>query len=256
MLIYAFSAFILLIEQPILLLDFKSFIKGCIKFIIPYNNHFWFLQQLLIIYLLFPFIKIGFEKYPKYFLFITIFSFVLISCVETKFFEYILSPYNIMFARAPYSIIYFCLGGILEKFLTDREIRIKYRIAISIGIVVMIPIVMLLSSLYNIDHNVGDWVFDGYCTVGTFVLTVMIYLLFRINDTGKYNAFIHVVANQTMFVYIFQMPFIAYYYKFIKPLNFAIFYGNILPAIIILVVLTAVGYLLTKIKFVKWLLKL
>lgn len=266
--IIVFSSIVLLIEFPLIKYkSFGKFLSDVFLFEIPYNNHFWFLQQLLILYLLFPFLKLVFDRYKKYFFVMLLFAFVLMSVGWLSwsngggFVKAALYRYNILIEKYPFSIVYFSFGGLLEylfrkpqtiKFLQKK----KWCVFCSLFLAICIPLFMLLSYFFGQYYDIGDIVFGGYSSPVTLILTIILFLLFRINEPKGQSAFISAIANQTMFVYVFQMPVIVYWCRYLSLLSIRAFYGNILPAIIVIVFLFLLGYLLSRIKLVRWTFKL
>ena len=167
-----------------------------------------------------------------------------------------LQKYSILTQQHPFSIAYFMLGGIVEGFVRKNEpFKLKFKIIGTTILVILAISFMPLSYIYGKYLEIEDIVYDGYQLITTFVITFCIFCAFRINENYKPNKFIKAVASQTMFVYIFHYVAIQYMYKYFEVINVTQVYG-LFPSMIIFIVLTGIGYLLTKVKFIKYLFKL
>lgn len=184
-------------------------------------NFFWYIGALICIYILFPLLKLAFDKEKKAFYFFTIICALL--TFGYKFINEIvllLSPFTNMFENGidlpvvtmfnpfrgsyGYSFVYFCVGGIIgenrDKILSISK---KKRNIVSIfGILFSCACLFVIGVLHSryIKNEVWDIVWNGYDFIFTFFNVIFIYTL-SLNFT-KENRFIKSISINTLGIYI------------------------------------------------------
>ncbi len=183
-------------------------------------NLFWYLGALVCIYILFPLLKLAFDKDKRCFAFFTIvcgiFTFgfkffneivILLSpfthSLENGLELPILTMFNPFRGSFGYSFVYFCVGGILggneDKILSISKTK---RNVISVfGILISCSCLFTIGVLHSklIKGEVWDIVWNGYDTVFTFLNVIFIYVL-CLNYKKDYN-FIRDVSLNTLGIY-------------------------------------------------------
>lgn len=184
-------------------------------------NLFWYIGALICIYILFPLLKLAFDKDKK-----TFYFFIIICTLLTFGYKFIneivllLSPFTNAFENGidlpvvtmfnpfrgsyGYSFVYFCIGGIIgenkEKVLSISK---KKRNIISIfGILVSCICLFVIGVLHSryIKNEVWDIVWNGYDSIFTLFNVIFIYALCL--NFNKENRFISCVSKNTMGIYI------------------------------------------------------
>lgn len=184
-------------------------------------NLFWYIGALICIYILFPLLKLAFDKDKKLFYFFiivcTLLTFgynlineiVLLLSPFTNAFEKgielpVVTMFNPFRGSYGYVFVYFCIGGIIgenkEKVLSLSK---KKRNIISIfGILVSCVCLFVIGILHSryIKNEVWDIVWNGYDSIFTLFNVIFIYALCL--NFNKENRFISCISKNTMGIYI------------------------------------------------------
>lgn len=183
-------------------------------------NVLWFLGATVCMYILFPMLKLSFDKDKKSFIFFTItcalltFGFVLgdqvlsvVSTVTHHNFRYLDSPALTMFnpfrGSYGYSFVYFCIGGLIYTY-EDKILSIyksKRNMVAIIGLLLSCMGLFLAGVYYTKFFNGELWdvVWNGYDTVFTFLNVLFIYVLCL--NYSKNNIFIKNISCNTLGIY-------------------------------------------------------
>ena len=289
LLVYFWAFVILLLQMPIrYLLDYGEkidsvyeFFKSCIQFKYGWNNHLWFLAQLVLLYLFFPLLKLLFDKNKKYFAFFlglvfifTIFSSVLESfnwlvvkmfgsgaagltnAISSLFndFKYHYYP---AFSTQAYALVYFMAGGLILFYAPQIKAKLaSKKIFFNILSVIVIVAMNLIGYWYYTNINpTGEGV--EYANIYTCVITVTLFLIGMMNDDGRSNPKITFVAKNIMGVYLLHHA-IQYYISYFVGLLFDFDHSSLRLVLTALTLAACFGLtvLLNKVKYVKELLKL
>lgn len=246
----------------------QEFIKSIWVFKEGWNDHLWFLQTLVIIYLFSPLLILAFHTQRSIFYFF--FAVVIVLTFGSRLFEMIsdcfwfvnhkrlniftalLDGFNAFRGIFGFAIGYFILGGILFQY---KDKLYKYKTIATI----IIPLIMILSGLYGYmmsvaNNAVYDTVWYGYNTLFTLILVVAIFILtLNYIHTGILGKFIRIVAENSLGIY-FLHRIVGYflltgYLKFIFSTSLIL---NILFSMIILLLSTSICLLLKKIPYLKY----
>ena len=184
-------------------------------------NVFWFVGQLICIYILFPALKALFDRDK------TAFGFFVIVCALMTFgivlgneilafsvlihhknlslnfpFITMLNPFRGSYG---YSFVYFCVGGLI--FTYEDRIRafpVKHRNIISVlGMIISCSLLYVVGVFYSTvyGNELWDIIWNGYDTVFTFANVIFIYLL-SLNLKKEHRVFRNVSVNTLGIFYI------------------------------------------------------
>jgi surface polysaccharide O-acyltransferase-like enzyme len=232
----------------------------------------WFLKTLIILYLLYPiFIRIYNSKISalKYLLMLAVFVFpflynLIIICLMRFYpgFELNILGYTISLATIPlrigafsmYSILQFFLGGLLFKNKIPDIISVILCIT---GFLIVIWGVIVYS---NFTNTVADAVNDCFPTIGTLMLSVGLFNLIKNIEKTKLSKnaakIISFFGNGVLAIYIFHSFFITNTFKYIltgkeySPIIIGLF------AVLILICCCIVNSIISRIPYVKELMKI
>lgn len=280
-LIYFWSVLILFILKLVLhdTYTLKLFIWGVFSHKFGRIHYLWFLNALNLIYLIFPLIKIAYDKDDKSVLYfaitvIFIFSFgndLLNQIANTflyffgvnsnllqkgnfNFFPYI-NPYGNYF----YSIFYFVLGGFLSRMISEKKFSISYSKAILVFFFAL-TIQFFYGLLMTLKNNsYFDVVFQCFDSAFTLLMTASVFILFsKIEYSNqKINNIILLIGKNTFGIYIIHYVFIIVFKPIFRTYSYSnnlIF--NILFVVSILLISLLIALLLKKVPFFSFLLKI
>lgn len=219
--LWSFISLIVFIPIEGQLYSFKDFIKAFFYLKNGISNHLWFLQTLISIYLLFPFIKEIYDS-PKrkllhLFCFIVfIFSFgnlflnTLVNLVEFIFgFNYLkrdsfdFFPVINPFGNYYYSFFYFIVGGILSKNISNtKNISIKLLI---ISFFLALFMLFLYGVMMTVSNNIFyDTVWNGYYSIMTLLMSISTFIFFsKISyKSEKINRCLVLISSNTLGIYL------------------------------------------------------
>ncbi len=242
-----------------------------------WNNHLWYLGVLFILYVFYPLIHLAFTKKRSifnYFLVIVlIFSFgiTLIADIRTiissfdTFNYYHYTNYGYMFNpfghSTAYSLGYFMLGGLLfekrEKF-ASKKYKVFAGIIILIAITALFFYGRLISKMWN-----GPWdnVFEAYNSIPAVVSTIALFIIFMNYKSRTFIGKLFCsIGSQTLGIYFIHILIgsyiINYWYKLGNYININSFFINLLLAFIILMISYGISLGISKIPFIKNIVKI
>ncbi len=223
-LIFVWSAITLIAFIPIegTSYSLKEFVKSWFYFKEEINNHLWFLQALISVYLFFPFLKVIYDLPQRQLLkvlslIIFVFSFGnfflnnIFNVIEFIFgFNYTnsdlhnLFPMINPFGNYYYAIFYFILGGILAKKIENREINVSIKILLIVFFTALF-LLFLYGIVMTLSNNVFyDTVWNSYYSIMTLIMSTSIFLFFSKfsykNET--INRFIGLIGSSTLGIYL------------------------------------------------------
>ncbi len=222
-------------------------------------NLFWYLGALICIYILFPLLKLAFDKDKKLFYFFTIVFAVL--TFGFKFFNemvILLSPFTHLLENGlelpiitmfnpfrgsyGYSFVYFCVGGIMFEY-KDKVLSIpktKRNVISVFGILVSCVCLFVMGVLHSklIKGEVWDIVWNGYDTIFTFLNVIFLYVL-CLNYKKDYG-FIRTVSTNTLGIYfihglLLRLTIGVFDFEFLRNLPFNLVYSFAILCICLLI---------------------
>ena len=228
----------------------------------PYNGPLWFLQNLLMLYFIYPVINHLFQNNKKiyYYLFfvVTFFTFVgglLLSIENLHIFKLIININTFIKSINPISngvfIFYFMLGGVIfdRLYMFDKK---KNRIVIMIiGLAFYIFSILFTSYIFkfkNIDFT-NNYIY-GRITLA-FIICGIFALLYTYKSTNRfYNIFIKSVGENTLGIFVMHLP-IMMLLKKISILNLQKLSSRIFLFLLVFIVSYLLTILIKKIPVVK-----
>lgn len=210
-----YSQYIIHSVEPVGLKDLVGIILRTMS---PWNNHIWFLQTMVILYAIFPFLKLAFDNSKQVFYYgLTLTATVvlggsMLAQVGSLFSNHLIEDVNIFGPYTPvtmgmrFSLLYFLVGGAVYA-----NLRCLHTIKLSKwGLVLILLIVSYLQALYG-DFIVRtgayyDVVWFGYASLASFIITACVFLLsLNYKDTGHImNKFVYLVSTNTLGIYFLQ----------------------------------------------------
>ena len=213
-------------------LSFKEFLGGIWSWKSGWINHLWYLHTLIIIYLLFPLLKLAYDSRRDFFYFFLIVAAILsfgnrgINILATLGAQF--TPGKLTFHRFNwfnafnpfqglngYAFVYFCLGGIADELLDRLSILRKPPVSIAVLLLSMLGLFGVGVAYSHIMHEIWDLVWEGYDTVFTLINVFCLFSLCR-SYTGKNRALrqgFYLISSNTLGIYfvhmmkrIFKMP--------------------------------------------------
>lgn len=238
-----------------------------------WTNHLWFLRALICIYLIFPLLKIAFDKHNKIFIYFIIICFIfsfgsrflnmLVSVFSNFIFNYQINlnfnlfSYFSVFGPYAYSFVYFCLGGLLYLWLPKiMEISVKKRnIVAVISIVISCTLLFLFGVFTSFNQgSIYDIVWEGYDTIFTLINVIAIFIL-CINYKGKFkflNNTIKNISGNTLGIYFIHLILIDLTKGFIKQVPILCsFWFAVIYSFAIILICFGLSYLIKKIPILK-----
>ena len=219
------------------IVDFKEFVSILVYTKVGWNNHIWYLQALIVLYLLFPFLKISFDYARTVFKYAMIMAFVII--MGCNFFSEIgtmllgkhienfnfFGPYNPIRIEHSHSLLYFLIGGTVgcyhEKLLSLLSKRMNLLLLCSLFSIICSSILLGMYGIYvsKLDGIVWDNVWCGYGTIFTFssVLSFYVASLSYHSKQNRVNNFVRIVSCNTLGIYFLQFFYTEMFGKFCKP---------------------------------------
>jgi surface polysaccharide O-acyltransferase-like enzyme len=200
----------------------KSFIIAVFYLEQDTNNHLWFLQALVSIYLLFPIIKQLYDSPQKNLLYwfsflVFLFSFgnhflnALVNFLEfisglnyLKGDSLIFFPNINPFGDYSYCFFYFIIGGILSKRLSENKINPSNKLLI-ISFFMAWVLLFLYGIMMTISDNIlYEIVWYGYYSIMTLIMSISTFILFaKINYSNKkINNYLMLMGSNTFGIYL------------------------------------------------------
>ena len=200
----------------------EGFLRSWLSLDQGISNHLWFLQALIAIYLLFPFLKVIYDLPQRkllnlFCLIVFAFSFgnlFLNSLVNAV--EFVLGlnylkgdSFNLFSTMNPfgsycYAFFYFTLGGIISNKIACKKIRISTK-----ALPVIFSIALLMLFLYGTlmtksDNAFYDTVWNGYSSLMTLAMSISAFLLFsRLNYNNEIvNRCLILIGSNTLGIYL------------------------------------------------------
>lgn len=252
-------------------LSVKDFLIGVWTWKQGWINHLWYIQALVVIYFLFPLIKIVYDNRRDIFAFFTvsaaIFTFgnVAINILASIAVHLVLGKnvaysfnwfngFNPFRGIYGYSFVYFCIGGIAYDILNTFKLLKRKWVCIVTILVSMFGLFVVGITLSRIKEQLWDVVWNGYDTLFTFINVVCIFSLcsyyrgtdnllrktvFTISSNTLGIYFIHVLFNQLLKPHVVKISFMS---------NIP---GNMLYTVIILIVSLGTVLIIRKIPVLK-----
>ncbi len=252
-------------------LSFKDFLIGVWTLKQGWINHLWYIQALVVIYILFPLIKTAYDKRRDVFIYFTvvatIFTFgnvtinILASIAAHLFlgkgtaytFNWF-NRFNPFCGIYGYSFVYFCMGGVAYEIL-DKLVFIKRKWMCVLSILAsMFGLFIVGIALSRITEQCWDVVWNGYDTFFTLINVVCIFSLCS-QYKGKEDLFRHIVfviSSNTLGIYFIHVLFNQLLRPHIKEIAIlSNIPGNLLYAVILLFVSLGTVLVIKKIPIFK-----
>ncbi len=204
---------------------------------------------IIVIYFLFPLIKIVYDSRKDIFYFFVIIVFILsfenqiinhvVSIIKhDKVYQYNWFQYlNIFYSVKGYSFVYFCLGGITNDIMNKLVYFNKIWFNIVLILLSMMGLFVIGNILSHVQNETWDVVWYGYDTPYTLINVFCIYSL-CLKYKGKESFFrkiILIISQNTLGIYFIHILFISLLYPYIKDINIiSNIIGNIVFSLIIL----------------------
>lgn len=205
-------------------LTFKEFLGGIWSWKSGWINHLWYLHTLIIIYLLFPLLKLAYDSRRDIFYFFLIVAAILsfgnrgINILATLGAQF--TPEKLTFHRFNwfnafnpfqglngYAFVYFCLGGIADELLDRLSILRKPPVSIAVLLLSMLGLFGVGVAYSHIMREIWDLVWEGYDTVFTLINVFCLFSLCR-RYTGKNRALrqgFYLISSNTLGIYFVHM---------------------------------------------------
>lgn len=227
------------------------------------NNHLWFLQALISVYLLFPFVKLIYDipqrKLLMLFCFlIFVFSFgnAFLNSVLNLFgfifgldiFKNVsidLFPVINPFGNYYYAFIYFIVGGILAEKVRGNTITVSLAVLVASFLISLGALFLHGVLMTNLSHAFYDTVWNGYSSVMTLIMASSTFLfLSKLKYCNKrINHYLTVIGSNTLGIYLVHRFLGAVTFSYFQNLNFSmnlaanILYGFLLVLASLVVVI-------------------
>lgn len=280
-LIFLWGAIQLLIYAPIKgdSYTIKGFIYAILNWTKGRIDSLWFLQTLICLYIIYPIVKLIYDQEDKqllkYMLIVIVFftfGIVFINMgmnviqyilgkknLSRSFFNLLVDPFNSFKGFRAYSLIYFISGGLIIRAIEKDKFKLSNNKLIFI-LLTSLLVLFLYGSMMSISNGkLYDTVWNGYDTVMTFIICVVIFILsFRHEENlSKVGSIIKLIGENTLGIYLLQGMVGAYLQPIYKqiPFNDNLFMNIIFAAFIALVCLS-ITLAMKKIPLVKKLFEL
>ena len=231
-------------------------------------EHFWFMYALIRIYIIYPFIRLAFEKNNKYLKYILLYSFIFsfgIELLNMVFFTFsgkgIMDKFSgIASTFNPINdltyVTYFILGYILHNKFYDEQNTLEFKKIVLPIIVYLLGLILVLVARYVQVGTLLDGVYQpihsDYTKIGDLIMTCAIFILFS-KIHVKENRFINFIGSRTINIYYIHMILVAYSATYLLPL-FNSWTGaklNFIRTIVILIISIIITEVMRKIKPLK-----
>lgn len=236
-------------------------------------EHLWFMYSLIRIYIVYPFIRLAFEKNKNYLKYILIFTFLFsfgIELLNMTFFTFsgkeVIDKFSgISDTFSPITdltyMTYFILGYLLHNKFFNKEKAWKIDKIILLIIIYTAGLLIVLFARYvqigSLLNGKYQRINADYTQTGNLIMTSAIFILFS-GLSLKENKFINFIGKRTINIYYIHMILVAYISTYILPLleQWKGVVINTIRTIIVLVISICITELLKKIKIVKRILNL
>lgn len=190
------------------------------------TNHLWFLRAMLCIYLLFPLMKVAYDKSKKVFIYFVVLCSIFVFGVNSlNIFIYVckyvfkgevsslwlnyLGEYNLFSNSHGVGFAYFCFGGLafylLPKIKTLNKTKVKIWSVVAIFISTLLWFCVCVF-ITKTRHARIDNVWDGYETVFTLINVIALFM-FAVSCEyrhKKLNNVYRFISKNTLGIYIFH----------------------------------------------------
>ncbi len=209
-------------------------------------NHLWYLGALVCIYLLFPLLKVAYDRQKTIFLYFCLICFILtfgnslLAEIFTLFSHTILkqgidfsttnffSIFNPLRGTYAFSVTFFCLGGVANYYLprlTSLPKTLRNRTALATLIFSWISLFLLSLLFSSVTGKIWDNVWFGYDTI--FTLTAVLSIFILALNWGRESPLFTLISKNTLGIYLIHTLIIAtlmtifnpFYMQYFNPLN-------------------------------------
>lgn len=250
---------------------FTKFIKTVFFFEQHRTRHLWFLQAIIYLYLLFPFIKALYDlKEPKYTYYLMAIAFVftfgnevatnLINTIgyffgigslknrEIYIFDYI----NPFYFYCSFSLVYFIMGGLLGKYIK----AIPYNAYLYWGLFLLSLLMLFgLGVIKSSGQNeIYDTVWEGYDTIMTLIMSLVVFLVCMKEPITSecLKDILHLIGSNTLGIYFIHVPVGFWLTEYYKSFTFSAYMMmDFIYSLLLLLLSLAVTLLLKAIPLVK-----
>jgi surface polysaccharide O-acyltransferase-like enzyme len=251
-------------------LSFHEIVKGTLNLKQGWNNHLWFLQALVIIYIFFPIVKNAFDNNKNVFNFFLIVTLILtfgnvLLSICANLCEFLIGinhfhgNYNFFFnfnalnGTWDYSMGYFMLGGIFLTLKDKLNMKNQNKIAI-----ISIAISTLFLMTYGIimsksNAEIYDITWYGYDTIFTIINIIALYILtLPYKCVGTIGNFIKIVSENSLGIYLLHILVGYALTPFYEKLIFSTgLFMNFMFSMIILLISLFISLMLKRIPIIK-----
>jgi surface polysaccharide O-acyltransferase-like enzyme len=250
----------------------REFLKEVFYLKADVSNHLWFLQALISVYLLFPFIKVIYDLPQRMLLtwlcaIIFVFSFGNLflngllnvasfalsyefSRHDTFDFFPIINPFGNYF----YAVFYFIAGGVLAEKVRNNEINIS-KVVLAVSFIAASLVLFMYGILMTVSNNaVYDTVWNGNSSIMTLIMSVSTVLFFSKLDykNEKVNRYLVAVSSGTLGIYFVHRFVGATTLPYFKSLTLSTnLLSNILYTLILMLASLLITIILNKLPVIR-----
>lgn len=211
------------------------------------NNSIWYLHTLVVIYLLFPALKIVYDVAPKVFNYVVLVVSVsllakyFVSDLATLITHNHFEKYNIWGNFNPvnmphsYALLYFLVGGIMTRLvlvegnnnvfiISKLPLTIHISVLVAKGLLILVLVICITTiGFYGIyvsklDGQIYEHVFRGYGSIPTIISTICLFLLFLNYQSKNYmiKSSLFAISSQSLGIYFFHIVVLRVLFKYFK----------------------------------------
>ena len=219
--LWAIISLLLLIPIKGEYLSIVGLIKALWSWKLGWINHLWFLQSLICIYIIFPLIKVTYDKDKKNIYFFLVVTFILtfgntlinmlaniaqwlLTIKVTTFINFnFFNGFNPLKGFYGYILVYFILGGLIQKHIKQINKRISIKLIITISIISMMLLFLYGLFMCNFTNEIYDTVWNGYDTIMILIVSCSIFILStRVTINNIYiSKIITIIGMNTLGIY-------------------------------------------------------
>ena len=234
-------------------------------------NHLWYMEALVVIYLLLPLIKFAYDKkrdlFNYFIIVVAIFTFgnVFTNIVASITSHFILGKstiyslnwfngFNPLRGIYGYSFVYFCLGGIADQIVNKFKYLKRTTICLCILILSTLGLFITGVLLTYTKGKTWDIVYNGYDTIFTLINVICIYsLCLKYKGNNKFlNNIFYIISSNTLGIYFIHLLFIQLFRPYVEKMTIlSNVPGNIIYSLIILIISLGVTLIIKKIPLIK-----
>lgn len=218
--------------------------------------HMWYLYMIIGLYMIIPFLRkiVTDEKLFKYFLLLWLIVSTFSSLCKISSLEILSEIYDDMYITlvAGYSG-YFLLG----YFLSRKKYSSKY--AIILGIISLL-ITVIGTYIFSINRRDTNELFYANLSPNVIGMSISVFILIKntfenLKVNISFHKIIDTIAKYSLGIYLIHFWFIAAFIKFKNVINFSPIINLVLITIIVFLLSFIVTFVLSKIKFLKHIVK-